>query len=425
MISIIAVSVFILGYVLIVFESKTKVSKSAIALLTGGILWVLVGFHDQMLIEEEMLHTGYDIFNLVVFLLIAMSLVEILIHYRIFEVVKNWLTKKHLSEKGLFFVICAIAFLLSSIIDNLTTTIIMIQIARKFFWEENLLVAASGIVIAANAGGAFSPIGDVTTIMIWLAEKFTATQILTQGFLASLTLLVVGAGLLSFKIKEQQGMEGLETNDYEPLSRSEKLVVATAGLSFLLPIIVKSIGLPPVFGLIIGLGVTWILIDSLKAFSKVKTHLTASIEHLVQKTDISSLKFFVGILLAVSALGSLGVLEDLSHVVYGEDQTMFAVIGGNIFLGLLSAVLDNIPLTAIAIEILQVVDPRLWVLLALTVGTGGSLLIIGSAAGVIAMGMVKKLTFEKYFKIAFMPALLSYFAGIAVWGLQVYITALI
>ncbi len=183
----------------------------------------------------------------------------------------------------------------------------------------------------------------------------------------------------------------------------------------------SALGLPPYMGLLLGLGGVWLMIDLFKRYLPRTTHLTASIEDLIRKTDISSLKFFIGILLAVSALHTLGVLELLADTVYGHTPSIGSVIGGNISLGLLSAILDNVPLTAIAIQILNSTDSSLWVLLALTVGTGGSLLVIGSAAGVVAMGMIKELNFSSYFKLAFFPALAGYIAAIAVWMLQRWI----
>jgi Na+/H+ antiporter NhaD/arsenite permease-like protein len=177
---------------------------------------------------------------------------------------------------------------------------------------------------------------------------------------------------------------------------------------------------PPVIGILFGVGLTWMVVDIVKSRSNCKTHLTVSIEQLVQKTDIASIKFFVGILLSVSALSTLGVLEYVSTYVYGSVQTTVAVIRGNIIIGLVSAVLDNIPLTAIAIDMLKTTSVQHWVLLALTVGTGGSLLPIGSAAGVVAMGMLRELTFSKYVRIGFLPALISFFVGIGVWGLQTF-----
>ncbi|MCA9388888.1 sodium:proton antiporter NhaD, partial [Candidatus Berkelbacteria bacterium] len=364
-------------------------------------------------------HSGAEIFDLVIFLLAAMSLVEILIHYQFFDIIRAKLFKLGLTDRQQFVALAILVFFLSSIIDNLTATIVSIQISRKFFKDENLIKVAAGLVIAANAGGAFSPIGDVTTIMLWLADKFTAMQIIIQGFLPSVTLLLVALAILAPKIKNT-GFD-VKSEIVNKLGKSEWTIITTTFASFSLPLLMTFMDLPPYLGLLIGLGIVWILVDSFKRIRPKQTHLTASIEKLIKGTDIASLKFFVGILLAVGALNSLGILELLSESIYGLTPNLTRIIGGNIGLGVLSAVFDNIPLTAIAIDILDTTDPSLWVLLALTVGTGGSLLVIGSAAGVIAMGMVKELTFGRYLRYAMIPALFGFVAACGVWGVQHYL----
>ena len=414
----IAVLVFILGYLFITLESKLHINKSAFALAMGGILWTIVALYDPHVVSHHLSEAGNEIFNLVIFLLAAMSLVEILVHYRVFDVIRAKILGKTTSDRTQFVIITAVAFVLSAVVDNLTATIVMIQISRKFFKGENLLIAATGVAIAANAGGAFSPIGDITTIMLWLAHKFEASQIIIQGILPSIALYGTMIALMKPKI-EESGYDELNDHMVHKLSRGEKIITFSVIVSFLLPVIAKNIGLPPVLGILLGLGITWIVVDLMRSMSNSHSHLTASIEHLMQKSDIGSIKFFIGILLAVSALNALGILEYVSSVVYaGGAESTGVIIGGNIFLGLISSVLDNIPLTAIAIDILPNVAPSLWVLLAISVGTGGSLLAIGSAAGVVAMGMVKELTFEKYFKYGFVPALVGFFVAIAVWGAQ-------
>ncbi|HEY0908190.1 MAG TPA: sodium:proton antiporter NhaD [Candidatus Paceibacterota bacterium] len=418
MISLFASVIFFLGYLLITLEAKLKIHKSAIALSMGGALWILLGLFDPANVEANIVHTGSEIFSLIAFLLAAMSLVEIAAHYRLFDYIRERLSSLNISVASQFCAILVITFLLSAVLDNLTTTIVMIQIARKFFWKENLLVAAVGIVFAANAGGAFSPIGDVTTIMLWLAEKFSARDIIVLGLLPSIASLLVVMGFLSRKLSREERVTAEVGQASVAISVSEKVVLSFVFASFLLPVVVKAAHLPPALGILLGLGLTWMAVDVFKRTAASETHLTATIEHLIQKADLGSIKFFIGILLAVSALGSLGVLDSVSNVVYGQLPSDGRVIVGNIALGMISSVLDNIPLTAIAIKILDIADTQLWVLLALMVGIGGSLLALGSAAGVVAMGMVKELTFEKYFKIAFAPALLGFLACVAVWLVQ-------
>lgn len=416
---IIALSIFIIGYLLISLEHKIHISKSAVALATGGFLWLLVSLANTPHFDEALSHSASEIFSIIIFLLAAMSLVEILVHYKFFDVLRGKLYTLNLSERKQFIALSALAFILSGVIDNLTATIVMVQIARKFISKENLLRTTAAIVISANAGGAFSPIGDVTTIMLWLADKFTASQIIIRGFLPALAIEIVALFMMYKKI--QPSSFDVKNEIVVSLTTSEKIIVSLVFMSFALPVLMNIFGLPPYVGLLIGLGIVWLIIDLLKQIRPTQTHLDAAIEQFIQKTDLSSIKFFIGILLAVSALNSLGLLEILSSKLYGSDPSVFRIGIGNVLLGMISSILDNVPLTAIAIDILNAPITSLWILLALTVGTGGSLLIIGSAAGVVAMGMVKELNFSRYLRIAFVPALISYFAGIAVWTIQFFV----
>jgi len=200
MIHLIAVVIFVFGFIAISLEHKLKVNKSAIALVLGSILWFIVVLTTKVDIGNAITETGAEIFEIVIFLLCAMSLVEILVHYKLFDVIRGKLFALHLKEKHQFLLVTLLTFAFSGIIDNLTTTIVMIQIARMFFKKDNLLIAVSGIIIAANAGGAFSPIGDVTTIMLWLADKFSATSVIIYGFLPSFVLYTISTLLLSKKI---------------------------------------------------------------------------------------------------------------------------------------------------------------------------------------------------------------------------------
>jgi Na+/H+ antiporter NhaD/arsenite permease-like protein len=414
--------VFIIGYVIITLEHHWKVNKSITATTIAAIIWggiALFGNSDHHLVEEAIHHLSSETFSLVVFLLAAMTLVEILVHYRFFDLLRAKLFALGLKDDKQLILISALAFFLSAIIDNLTTTIVMVQIARRFFKGKNLLVAAGTIVVAANAGGAFSPVGDVTTIMLWLAGKFTAAEIILWGFLPSLAIYLAS---LFFFVRQIEG----DTSDEKPvtfeevkLSISDKVIISSAFASFALPPLAHLIGLPPFMGLLFGVGVVGLMVAWFANTSSEKeSHLSMDIEKLLGKLDITSLLFFIGILFAVGALGFLGVLDQISNSLFGENPADSRLIAGSILLGAFSAILDNIPLTAAAIDILQTTDFRLWVLLAICVGTGGSMLVIGSAAGVVAMGMVKELSFKQYIKIAALPAAVGYVAGIIVWYIQ-------
>ncbi len=418
---IVAVIIFIIAYTGIATEHNTHINKSAWALAAGGLLWVVAAFsvsdyHDM---EHHIIDTGSEIFSITLFLLAAMSLVEILISCGVFDALRAKMLQYKLSNKKQFLILSVLAFILSGIVDNLTATIILIQIARKFFVKENLLVASVGIVLAANAGGAFSPIGDVTTIMLWIAGKFEASEIILKGFIPSLTIFLVAFFMLRRKIDDSDSDTDDDTTDVVEVkfNKGKKLIIGTALVSFLMPVAFKMIHLPPVFGILFGLGVTWLLVEFLHHRNE-DSRLSDNMESLVQKTDISSIKFFVGILMAVAALKVVGVLDKISVFLYGDGLDETRIIIGNTLIGMVSSILDNIPLTAIVIDVLDTTNVDLWVLLAISVGTGGSLLAIGSAAGVIAMGMVKELSFKKYFVIGFVPALVSFLCGIMVWYIQ-------
>ncbi|RJR16213.1 hypothetical protein C4579_00665 [Candidatus Microgenomates bacterium] len=414
----VAIGIFVIGYLFITMEHKFSVHKSAIALLLASILWVLasVSGADHHTLEVLLHEAGGEVFEIIIFLLAAMSLVEILVHYQFFDIIRLKLMKLKLKDRPQFLIIAYLTFFLSAVLDNMTITIVMIQIARRFFKGKNLLIAAAGVVIMANAGGAWSPLGDVTTIMIWLAKKFTTFEIISQGLIPSLVLGTVSTALIVRQMSDDT--KDLEEEKSITLTRGEKLVIGLSLASFSLPLIMHSFGLRPYMGLLLGLGLVWSVIEILKVRSNLVTHLEANIEHILQKSDIASLKFFIGILLAVSALNVMGVLEHLSLIAFGVTQEFNRVVIGNVFIGLFSAVVDNVPLTALSLDVITLADPHVWVLLALAVGTGGSFLIIGSVAGVIAMGMVKELSFEKYFRIAALPALLGYIAGMITWYVQ-------
>ena len=415
---ILASTIFVIGYALIAFAEYLHINKTAVALATGSVLWLIVALLGNKEALDGLPEASSDVFAIVVFLLIAMSIVEILVHYHFFDVVRGKLFSLHLDEKKQFLLIVFISFFLSAMLDNLTTTIVMIQIARRFFKDKNLLLAGVGIVIAANAGGAFSPIGDVTTIMLWFANKYTAMEILSRGFLPAITLQVVSMGLLYLKL--ETGTASFPEETVEKLSLSEKTILGLALFAFTLPLVVSYVNVPPYIGLMFGLSILWLAIDTFKRTAPNETHLSADIETIIKKVDISVLKFFIGILLAVSALHSLGALELLANWMYGATPTTMSIVIGHTGLGLLSALVDNVPLTAIAIKMLAISNPSYWVLLALTVGTGGSILVIGSAAGVMSLSMLEKqgMTFWKYAELAAVPAMVGYFAGIGVWYVQ-------
>lgn len=415
MIKILSIIIFLAGYIAISQEYFLKISKTSVSLIIGVVLWFLVILSGNNNIGLALSEAGSEIFSLVIFLLSAMTLVEILTHYGLFDYIYTHLVKLHLEDKAQYFIITLLTFIFSAFLDNLTTTIVFLQIASRFFSGKNLLKSAAAIVIAANAGGAFSPIGDITTTMLWLANKFTTQTIFTQAFLPSLTVFLVSTLLIGKSITVDTKDKIEKAVD---LGKTEWLIISLCLLSFLLPLFMTVIHLPPYIGLLFGLGVIWLVVDLAKQRTPHSSSLSMSIEKFFQKTDIASLYFFIGILMAISALRHIGVLDEISHQVFTQSPSTVRIITGNIVIGGLSAIFDNIPLTAAAIDIVKTTDANLWSLLALTVGTGGSLLLIGSAPGIVAMAIIRNLSFSVYLRIATLPALIAYCSGIIVWLLQ-------
>jgi Na+/H+ antiporter NhaD/arsenite permease-like protein len=418
---------FIIGYVFIALEHKSHINKSGIAIVLGGVLWLIAAIvaHDKSEITHGLMENSSEIFSIVIFLLSAMTIVELLVHYQLFDWIREKIVQKKISQGKLFFILGAITFVMSAFLDNLTTTLIMIQIGRQIYKDkENFLIFVANTVIAANAGGAASPIGDVTTIMLWLANKFNAFQVITIGIVPALVAWIIPQYLMGRKIKKHEKAEDANLSfDIVDEKKVEPYwsVILIGLFSFTLPVIFNIMGLPPFLGLLLGLGILWVFVD-IKAKKGHTDHTTGRLVNIIQKTDITTLKFFIGILLAVGALSHIGLLKDLNNFIFGPDINITRLIIGNTFLGFTSSILDNVPLVAAAIKMFAVgVPASIWVLLAITAGTGGSMLVIGSAAGVAAMGQVKDLNFGYYLKKATFPAFLGYVFAVLTWMLLYYL----
>lgn len=413
--------IFVLGYFFIAMEHKTHVNKSGVAIVLGGILWVLVAFlgHDRSEISHVIAENGGEIFSIVVFLLSAMTIVELLAHYRFFDWLQEIIVKKKISQSKLFWLLGTITFVMSAVLDNLTTTLVMIQVGRKIYKnKDNFLIFVANTVISANAGGAASPIGDVTTIMLWLANKFTALQVMAIGIMPAIMTWIIPQYLLGRQIKHHEEAEKSHP-DFDLVDEKKVQpywsVIFIGIFSFCLPVLFNIINLPPFLGLLLGLGIIWIFID-IKAKNGHKDCECGQVVKIIQKTDITTLKFFIGILLAVGALAHIGALTELNNFIFGAEIDTTRLIIGTTALGFLSAILDNVPLVAAAIKMFpEGINHSIWVLLALTAGTGGSMLVIGSAAGVAAMGQVKELNFIYYLKKASLPATLGFLGGVTCW----------
>ncbi|EKD24151.1 MAG: Citrate transporter, partial [uncultured bacterium] len=391
---------FIIGYIAIVLEHKLHINKSGTAIALGALSWLFVSWAEKGNAEVGLAlsHETQEIFGIVVFLLAAMTIVEVLVHYHFFDWVERKIMHKKLAPVQLFWLLGVMTFVFSAFLDNLTATLVMLQIGRKVYkHKDNFLIFAANTVIAANAGGVASPIGDVTTIMLWLAHKFTALQVITIGILPSIVTWIIPQFLLGKKIHMHKEIEAATETPQAvdtPIHEPYWPIVVVAGLAFTLPVAVNLMGLPPFLGLLAGVGALWVFIDILAKKDEVGHHKNSQVVKVIQNVDISTLKFFIGILLAVGALSHVGLLKELNTMIFGESPSIVRLIGGNTILGFASSVLDNVPLVAAAIKMFSDdIIPAIWVLLALTAGTGGSMLVVGSAAGVAAMGQVKDLTF--------------------------------
>lgn len=412
------ISTFILGYLAIVFEKTIRLDKAASAIITGVLCWTIyISFHSSAesihhATEELMDHLG-EISGILFFLLGAMTIVELIDAHEGFQLISKLI---HTTDKRkLLWIISLISFFLSAILDNLTTAIVMTSITQKILvGKKDRLFFIGLVVIACNAGGAWSPIGDITTTMLWIGKQVTATNIMATLFLPSLVSLLVPLITATFFVK---GKTTSLINDQDKKNTIQQKIVFFTGVSILLliPVFKMVTHLPPFMGMLLGLGIIW-LVSELVSYNKDDENNTAySVIHALKKIDTPSILFFLGILLSISALDAAGQLNLLSQ--YLNEKITNSTLTVTI-IGLLSSVIDNVPLVAAAIGMYDLsiypTDHHFWEFLAYCAGTGGSILIIGSAAGVAAMGM-EKIDFIWYLKNISWLALLGYFSGIIVF----------
>ena len=439
---IVIIALFIIGYVIIVGEHTLKIDKAATALLIGIGCWVLlvtgisyIPAHSTQLyeamidsgplsvyafFEHRLLHHVQEIAGILLFLMGAMTIVEIIDAHDGFAVITQLITSKN--KVGLLWIISIITFFLSAALDNLTTAIVMISLIRKLIPDQKTRWFFAGIiVIAANAGGAWSPIGDVTTTMLWIGGQVTSHHIISTLFLPSFISLLVPLLVLSFVLKGN-----IESNERfqatENIKKSDQYVALIIGLGGLLsvPVFKTLTHLPPFMGIMFSLGILWMITELLHGRKLDDEKSRFSALSALRKIDMPSVLFFLGILLAVAALQELGALASASYWLKDNLQNPYTI---NLVIGLLSAIIDNVPLVAASMgmypiaEMTQdawlqyfVQDGIFWEFLAYCAGTGGSILIIGSAAGVAVMGL-EKITFGWFLKNITPWALMGYFAG--------------
>lgn len=416
--------IFVIGYIAIAFEHTLKLNKAASALITDVLCWtiyVLQSDSSHTVIEELIHHLG-DIASILFFLLGAMTIVELIDSYNGFDIITQKITTTDKSK--LLLIIAGLTFLLSALLDNLTTAIVMTSLCSKMPSEkEDRLWFAGIIIIAANAGGAWSPLGDVTTTMLWIGGQITAINIMKQLILPSLAATIIPAVIVAYRFKGKK-VESMSAPVRTLRQRTESRVILFSGVGLLIfvPVFKTITHLPPFMGMLLALGIMWILITLIHKGNNNETEDKFTVAHALQKIDSPSILFFLGILLAVSALQSFGILKDLAALLTGTLKNNYLI---GIALGLLSAIVDNVPLVAASQGMFDLAtyptDHPFWEFLALTTGTGGSAIIIGTAAGVAVMG-IEQINFMWYLKKIGWLALTGFTMAILVFYLQQLVT---
>lgn len=408
------VGLFAAGYLAIVFEHALVVNKSASALLTGVACWtayILAG--DPSSVGSQLQHQLAELSGILFFLLGAMTIVELIDAHDGFQLITSRI--KTLSRRKLLLTIAVLAFLLSAVLDNLTTSIVMMTLVRKLVRDDTDRVSYGGIVIiAANSGGAWSPIGDVTTTMLWIGGHITSLRVVKQVFLPSLVSVVVPVvwigARMSGHVTRPDAAEEHAAERSKPRDRKIVLLTGVGALLFV-PVFKSVTHLPPFMGILLGLGVLWAVTELLHKSENDEHRSALTVAGALQRVDTPSILFFLGILLAIGALSSIGALRGLAEHM---DRTFGNINTITVAIGLASAVIDNVPLVGAAQGMYPLAvyptDHHFWIFLAYCAGTGGSILIIGSAAGIAVMG-IQRITFGHYLRKFSLPALVGYAAG--------------
>ncbi|APW46901.1 sodium:proton antiporter NhaD [Rhodoferax antarcticus] len=423
------VIVFVLAYAAIALEHPLKVNKSASALIGAGLLWTIYALAsgDSHLVSENLSESLMGTAQIVFFLMGAMTIVEVVDAHNGFEVITSRIKTTKLST--LMLMVGFVAFFLSAMLDNLTTTIVMVSLMKKLLAKrEDRLFFAGIIVIAANAGGAWTPIGDVTTTMLWIGGQITALNIMKELFIPSMINLLVPLAVTAFILKGKPVASPARQTESTDLASTdaERNIMFFLGLGILVavPVFKTVTHLPPFMGILFGLGILWLVGDLLhhNKTDEDKEHFT--LVHALSKIDMGSIVFFIGILLAVASLEHTHILASIAEWLNTTVGRLDVII---LIIGLVSAVVDNVPLVAASMGMYDLAqfpaDSFLWKFMAYCAGTGGSILIIGSAAGVAAMGL-EKIDFFWYMKKISGLALLGYFAGAAYYIVEMRLTGL-
>lgn len=437
------IAVFVFGYACIAFESGLKVNKAAIALLMCVACWTLFMIdplsyvmsadpsyaggaagllsHVSGTLTHHLGATAETLF----FLMGAMTIVEIVDSHGGFNFVRDLLKTK--SKRTLLWRVAFMTFFLSAILDNLTTSIVMIMVLRKLVHDRNdRIIYASLVILAANSGGAFSPIGDVTTIMLWIGNKITTAGVIKEVFVPSLVSMMVPLIIMQYSLKgelpePQQKGSAVVADEFNELQRRILFTLGVGGLVFV-PVFRYLTNLPPFMGILLVLGILWTVTEVFYRKAHLDEHsFSKRVSHLLAKIDMSTILFFLGILMAVACLEEVGVLTSLGKGLDAFSQGNHYLVTG--IIGVISSIVDNVPLVAGCMGMYvtaavgdMAVDGIFWQLLAYCAGVGGSMLIIGSAAGVVVMGL-ERITFGWYLKHVTWVAFIGYLAGMVSYGM--------
>lgn len=412
----IVIIVFVVGYLCIALEHPIKINKTASALLTGVLCWTLYAISGHEGVSEELSHHLSSISEILFFLLGAMTIVELVDAYQGFRIITDRIQTKN--PKMLLWLICWVTFFLSAILDNLTTSIVMVSLIRKLIPNKDMRMFFAGmIVIAANAGGAWTPIGDVTTTMLWIGGQISTLNIIQVLIVPSIMCMLVPLIYLSFTLKGELGSQPAHADAHgnghgnEPIRGGLAMLLLGVGALIFVPVFKTITHLPPYIGMLLGLGVIWVVSELINPHADEALRKPYTAAGALQRIDSSSVLFFLGILLAVGALESMTLLGSFATWLDKSVGSQSVIVT---LIGMLSAVIDNVPLVAASMGMYSLetypMDHFIWEYLAYCAGTGGSILIIGSAAGVAVMGM-EKIDFIWYLKRISLIAMLGYFAG--------------
>lgn len=418
------VTIFIAGYLMIILESVIKINKAAIALITGVACWAvyIIFSKTKDVVSGELTKYLGEISGILFFLMAAMAIVELIDAHDGFEIIYRWINRTN--KLRLLWIISLITFFLSPVLNNLTTAIVMISLLRKFITDpKERIYFACMIILAANTGGVWSPIGDVTSTMLWMGGQVSPLNMIIMLFLPSLFCLLTPLLILSFRLKKKSYHFGTnEIDNNNNFSNQDQYLVFFSGLVIFIsvPVFQMLTGLQPYMGMLIGLGILWVITEIIHSKKDEDEKQILSVSYALQKIDTPSILFFLGILLSISAMNAAGILKYAAQIFsHLGNQNMVAIV-----MGILSSVVDNVPLVAASQGMYSLhiypVDHPFWIFLAYCTGTGGSLLLIGSAAGVAVMGM-EKISFFWYLKKFTWLALIGFVAGIVVYLFEYFI----